>query len=743
MSNSDERLEMLWGSDGRPGLVGCAEDATGMTLWWRRDGQVEAQHVDYRPMFLCSHAELLDQATPSPDIEELSGENYYCCRVRSDSWEDQKEVLKHVSALYRQDKINYEHEPYIKFTDPVNMFLMDTGLTHFTDMTLDDVRTVYFGLRAYPSAGADYADPNVLDDRIVMVMLADSATGETELLQHDDEKKLLQLTLERLKEIDPDVIVGHDLFKLSFNYFFLRCKKHRIKLDLGRDGSIVKVRKSRAPAAEKQLEYPRADVVGRHLVDSWFLTVFYDIVKRELEEFDAASVANYLDRQNQLPPLAESWDHAALWDNDRSALEADLRNELAATQSIFRTLVPSYFAQSQMLPFSLQDSAVRGNGVKINNLIMREYLRLGESIPEPSDAMTFPGGFTDMRESGLIANVLNVDIASLYPSIMLTEEIAPYSDTVGVFQPLLRELTRQRLEAKRLARESGDEKVRVLADARQAAFKVFINSFFGYLGTNRMHWADPTSAEHITATGQEIVQKLATLVEEEGGHVIEIDTDGIYFRFDRGAISDEEGEALVARFNSKLKEGIVVEYGGCYPAMLSVKIKNYALLDSNGNIQIKGSALKSRGLEPFLHRFIENAITELLKGDPAGIERRYEELKQEISERRIDIRELAKTDTIIESLDVYRGKIAAGKRNKAAAYEVALQSTRDLIPGDKVRYYITGEKATVKAFEEARPIRQYDPQNPDYNIKYYLKKLEQNLKKVKEYVPDNQAGLFG
>ena len=66
MSNSDERLEMLWGSDGRPGLVGCAEDATGMTLWWRRDGQVEAQHVDYRPMFLCSHPELLNYLPELP-----------------------------------------------------------------------------------------------------------------------------------------------------------------------------------------------------------------------------------------------------------------------------------------------------------------------------------------------------------------------------------------------------------------------------------------------------------------------------------------------------------------------------------------------------------------------------------------------------------------------------------------------------------------------------------------------------
>lgn len=744
MDQQEARLEMLWGSDPRPGLVGCCEDETGMSLWWRDAQGLRSEHVDYRPMFLCSHRELLDQAKPDPLIEELAGENYYRFRVRSDSWADQKAVNSHVGALYRQDKISYEHEPYIRFSDSVNMFLLDTGLTHFKDMLLDDVHTVYMSLRAYPSGGADYADANVPEDRIVMLLLRDNRGSEQLFtLENDDEKKLLVRVLAALKELDPDVIVGHDLFKGAFNYFFLRCKRHRVKLDLGRDGSVVKVRKSRAPAAEKNLEYPRPDVAGRHLVDSWFLSVFYDIVKRELEEFDAVSVANYLDRSQSLAPLAETWDHDSLWNDDREALASDMRNELDACSMIYRTLVPSYFAQAQMLPFSLQDSVVRGNGVKINNLIMREYLRLGESIPEPSDAMTFPGGFTDMRESGLIRNVLNVDIASLYPSIMLSEGIAPYSDSVGVFQPLLKELTRQRLAAKQLMRDSSDERVRVLADARQAAFKIFINSFFGYLGTNRMHWADPTSAEAITSSGQSIVQKLATLVEAAGGHVIEIDTDGIYFRFDKGAITDEEGEALVAGFNGQLGEGIVVEYGGCYPAMLSVKIKNYALLDRDGNITIKGSALKSRGLEPFLHRFIENAITELLKGDPAGIERRYEELKQEISTRSISIRELAKTDTIIESLEVYRQKIAGGRRNQAAAYEVALQSRRDLIPGDKVRYYITGDKATVKAFEAAKPIRQYDIANPDYNVKYYLKKLEQNLKKVKEYVPDNQADLFG
>ena len=74
---------------------------------------------------------------------------------------------------------------------------------------------------------------------------------------------------------------------------------------------------------------------------------------------------------------------------------------------------------------------------------------------------------------------------------------------------------------------------------------------------------------------------------------------------------------------------------------------------------------------------------------------------------------------------------------------MALGAKRQLTPGDQVSYYITGEKATVKAFEAAKPLREYDADEPDYNVKYYLKKLDQNLKKVKGFLPEEQQeGLF-
>jgi hypothetical protein len=53
-----------------------------------------------------------------------------------------------------------------------------------------------------------------------------------------------------------------------------------------------------------------------------------------------------------------------------------------------------------------------------------------------------------------------------------------------------------------------------------------------------------------------------------------------------------------------------------------------------------------------------------------------------------------------------------------------------------VSYYITGDKATVRAFEAAKPIREWDAAKPDYNAKYYIKKLDENRKKVAGFLAE-------
>ena len=76
---------------------------------------------------------------------------------------------------------------------------------------------------------------------------------------------------------------------------------------------------------------------------------------------------------------------------------------------------------------------------------------------------------------------------------------------------------------------------------------------------------------------------------------------------------------ICARFSEELPPGIEVEFDEQFEAMFSYKAKNYALLTREGEVVIKGGALKSRGLEKFQRVFLEEMIKFLMEGKPEGI----------------------------------------------------------------------------------------------------------------------------
>jgi DNA polymerase I len=90
---------------------------------------------------------------------------------------------------------------------------------------------------------------------------------------------------------------------------------------------------------------------------------------------------------------------------------------------------------------------------------------------------------------------------------------------------------------------------------------------------------------------------------------------------------------------------------------------------------------------------------------------------------------LMKTDTLQDSLEKYRAKIAGSARNRAAAYELALASGRNYKPGDQISYYIKTTPKKVPAYEAAKLASEFDPQHRDENIDYYLAKLDDLVKK--------------
>jgi DNA polymerase elongation subunit (family B) len=287
--------------------------------------------------------------------------------------------------------------------------------------------------------------------------------------------------------------------------------------------------------------------------------------------------------------------------------------------------------------------------------------------------------------------------------------------------------------------------------ALQNTFKILLNSFYGYLGFAQGHFADFDAAARVTQIGRDLLKKMIEWLQARGAQVIEVDTDGIYFvppgsvaagvspakpksrATGTAATTEKDIEELQRGLAAELPPGIDVEFDEQFEAMLSYKAKNYALLTKDGDVIIKGGALKSRGLEKFQRVFLEQMIKLIMQGKPEAIADLRNAFERKIRNREWNIDMLMKTDTLQDSLEKYRAKIASSTRNRAAAYELALASPESIRgnyrPGDQISYYIRATPKKVAAYEAAKLANEFDAENRDENIDYYVAKLDDLVKK--------------
>jgi len=174
--------------------------------------------------------------------------------------------------------------------------------------------------------------------------------------------------------------------------------------------------------------------------------------------------------------------------------------------------------------------------------------------------------------------------------------------------------------------------------------------------------------------------------------------------------------------------------------MFSYKMKNYVLLDEDGEMTIRGSGLKSRGLERFQRRFMEDMFRLLLEERRVEIPALFEQYSKRLERHELEIADLMKTETLQDSLEVYRQKIGGKRRNVSAAYELALKAERPYLSGDQISYYVAGCGPKVKVSAAAKMAADYNRNDPDENVEYYQAKLAELYAKFKPYV--DRLGLF-
>ncbi|MEP0814153.1 MAG: DNA polymerase II [bacterium] len=705
-----------------------------LRMYIRDGGSVSNKDVIFRPFLIAAHEEMtavLDGA----EISTLSGNLDYRYKAEFATFKELERAKKAIDAKFK-GSFKRVTEEYLYLSDPVQQGLVCTGATHFRGMTEDDVVRMQLDIETDTTEGYEFPNAERACDEIILIALSMSGGRELVLSRRDlSESEMLIRLGEIVREWDPDVIEGHNIFRFDLPYIETRAKRHKIKLAWGRDGSIVASHKSRLNLAERRFDYVKYEVAGRAFVDTYILVQFYDLVKREMESYGLKEVAKYLGIAGEDRTYVEGSEIRTIWRSDPDRLIEYALDDVRETAAISAMLGAPYFYQAQMLPFAYQDIFVRGNAMKINGLMLREYLRRGHSMPRPfKGQIEVTGGLTELKKTGLIKDVVLCDAASLYPSLMISYGIAPESDELGAFLAMLTELRERRLLAKAAQKKAENPSEKRRLENQQATFKILINSFFGYLGAEGAYFGDGSAANRVTGAGQEILRKMMERLEAEGCSIIEVDTDGIYFNPPREGMSDEEVEAIIGRLESTLPEGISVDIEGRYPVMLSYKVKNYALLRRDGTVIIKGSGMKSRGLEPFQRDFLADSIRLILQEKMDEVEALYANLKKSIAEMTIPVARLAKTERLQEPLSAYKEKTAASGRGRQAGYELAIASGREFGPGDYVTYYVTGDKPGAVVWKSAKLLSEYDPENPDVNVAYYLSKLDELYKRVKGFV---------
>jgi DNA polymerase, archaea type len=737
---------ILYGKDDTERIVGVCEYGDEGVLVFRRNMDTDRVERKVEPVhpFAWVHKDALPTLGKLPEKTfksfPLKGNGPYNTLTIFPSFNDLRRIAKEIG----EGSDDADAKDFRSGGSPVVQYLMQTGRTLYKGMTLSDVKRMQVDIETFSSTGS-MSNSDRIEDEIIIISLCDNRGWERVLHTSEECKGLSlpyvycdteeQMLIEFVKEIhrqDPDILELHNGFGFDLPYIRDRAKLRKVNLALGRDNTPPKVRHSKKKFGERDYEYENFAIAGRAVIDTMFLAVDYDVYKRDLPSLKLKEVAIHFNVAPADREYVEGDKISEVWLNEPERLLRYALHDVYETRGIANTLANSQFYLTQMVPFDFQGVHTAGKATIIESLFLREYLRQRAALPEPEKGKQQHGGYTNIFRSGVFDNTIYADVESLYPSIMLQYDVRPESDELNLFSYFLRRLTNLRLESKGWMKkmEKGDP-LRAEMDARQSAYKIIINSFYGMLGYQFGTFNDVSEADRVATTGQGLLKRMMQLIVQENGNPVLCDTDGVMFELP-SEMSDADANALIKRISDRMPEGINVSNDGRFARVLSYKKKNYILKGWDGKITLKGGAFKSRSIEPFGRQYVKDIALKLLERDTEGARQIHEAVKRRIVYREWGPEDFCKKATLKKTLEQYESDVEEHEHvNRQAQYEIAKRfaSDKTVLAGDSVEFYVSGTKAGVKQTDYARARSEWHI--GDENTAFYLKRLKKLSEKFK------------
>jgi DNA polymerase-2 len=389
-----------------------------------------------------------------------------------------------------------------------------------------------------------------------------------------DERTLLLELFARIRELDPDVIIGWNVVEFDLVVLETRARHHRLDFAIGRGGESARIL-VRSSASGVSI----ARVPGRVVLDG--IATLKSATHR-FERFALDHVAReLLGRGKRIArtadPMAEI---RRMFRDDPAALAAYNLEDCRLVLDIFAKTDLVAFAMERARLTGLAMDRQGGSVAAFDHLYLPRLHRHGvvaADVEHEVDMVASPGGHVLDSVPGLYRDVLAFDFRSLYPSIIRTFRIDP----LGLYRPGEDPLPGE--DGATFARAPGSSilpaiietlhhaRSGAMAAGNQAlsrAIKIVMNSFYGVLGTPGCRFFDPRLPTSITRRGHAIIERARAFFVGKGMTVLYGDTDSLFVHAgDDRARSEEEvrtlgqelARELTAAFAAEIRDELRVE----------------------------------------------------------------------------------------------------------------------------------------------------------------------------------------
>jgi len=565
-----------------------------------------------------------------------------------------------------------------------------------------------------------------------------------------DEKGIIEKFLETIKEKDPDFLVGYNSDGFDIPKLNDKASKSKISLKLGRDNVPVHVvRRGRISSAKTKGRihidlFNFIDHILSASMRSEVLTL--DEVSRELlgtgkKKMKYEEMVDIWSKKEDLERLTEY----SLWDSELTIKLSHLILPQIFTLCRLTGLLPfdcSRYTYSQLVEGFFMKRAVEDN-VLIPNRPKTEEIEKRRMAP------VYKGAIVIEPKKGIHSNVLVFDFRSLYPTIIVSHNIDPGTfntkpckkkievpenkwyfcqDKKGFIPEHLEEIINARKkvkeEIKKLKKDA--EKSKRL-DNEQYALKILANATYGYLGYFGAKWFKRECGASAAAFGRYYITEVIEIAKKEGFEILYADTDSCMVKVPKELTTNkikEIGEKFVEKINKELPGIIELEFrdlyeGGIFVARHTGEVgakKRYALIDYEGNLEIRGFETVRRDWCELSKKIQRNVLTMILKErDPAKAIQLVRDTVKKIKDGNVKLEDLVIFEQVTRPLSQYK---QIGPHVKAA--QKAKSRGRPIEEGSVIGFVIVKGSGSIS--DRAEPVEDVKPNqyDPDYYIEHQI-----------------------